>query len=418
MLAMLGRFAVLIPVLGAVALPASTAAAATQSARPVAAAPRSVVVVAVPGLQWSNVTAADTPQLWSFAQTAARGVLSVKTAHGTATCSAAMATLGAGNRAIGTPAMDRFCANPDATPPPAADWTALLHANRGQLFGTQPGALGAALGNAGLSVRALGAGGAALAVAGPAGTIARATAPLATLTVVEAAELYDVAPPARRAAAHAVDNAVTPWLDLARTGSLVFVVGAGDSPHGPAGLRVALVRGAGFESGRLTSDSTGRTPYLELIDVAPTILTALQVDVPTSMAGQPMRVSSRSSFAGDMHDFLDRSKHARQRGHYGGLIVRIVVSTAAAACLAGGAVLYFASRRRRLNNAVEMLCYVASALPFATYVLDGMPWWRWSMAVVIAIIAAIDLVVAAMAYAAARRVPRPRAPVDRPRCAP
>src|SRR4051812_42424112 len=68
-----------------------------------------VVVVAIPGLSWSDVTASGTPGLWAFAGRASRGLLSVKAAETHARCAAGMTTLGAGNRAVGTAALEARC---------------------------------------------------------------------------------------------------------------------------------------------------------------------------------------------------------------------------------------------------------------------------------------------------------------------
>ncbi|WP_324277647.1 hypothetical protein [Blastococcus brunescens] len=50
-----------------------------------------------------------------------------------------------------------------------------------------------------------------------------------------------------------------------------------------------MAAGPGFGTGWLTSASTGRAPYGQLIDVAPTVLRALGLDRPSSMNGQPLR---------------------------------------------------------------------------------------------------------------------------------
>ena len=339
--------------------------------------PARVVVVAVPGLRWADLSPSRTPHLWAFGESAARGLLSVKSARGIATCSAASATLGAGNRAIGTPALDERCPSPAELT--AADVAALKKANRREHFGTQVGALATALDRHGLS---------------------------ANVTVVWQPQIYRAPRADRSSAVQEVDADTGRWLALAGPHTLVAVVGAGDDAYGKAGLRVAMVAGTGFTSGRLTSDSTGRTPYVELIDVAPTVLAALRVPRPASMAGQPMHVRDRGhGFAVDVGNFLDRSKHADRRGVDGGRFQRLVVIGVCAVSLFGAVLLLLGGRSRALRPVVEFICYAVSALPLSAYTLNGLTWWRWSFSKGAVVLLAIDVVVALLAYAVARRRP-------------
>src|SRR4051794_28215064 len=81
-----------------------------------------VVVVAVPGLRWGDVTATETPNLWAFAGGAARAALAVKAAGVRTDCAAGMLTIGAGNRAAGTPAANAVCTTRTVGALPPAMW--------------------------------------------------------------------------------------------------------------------------------------------------------------------------------------------------------------------------------------------------------------------------------------------------------
>jgi hypothetical protein len=149
-----------------------------------------VVVVGVPGLVWSDVTAEQTPAIRALAEDAAIGALSVRAARSTTCLIDGWATLGAGNRARfpgpedsvppvplpTVPLPDGEAAPPTGDGEPAAEAAdvALAHCGLQQLvarigfpdpvatvrrigedeatrrFGAEPGALGAAVGCAGV----------------------------------------------------------------------------------------------------------------------------------------------------------------------------------------------------------------------------------------------------------------------------
>ena len=72
--------------------------------------------------------------------------------------------------------------------------------------------------------------------------------------------------------------------------TLLLLAGISEVNDGRPQLHVGMASGPGFSpTGWLTSASTGRAPYVQLIDVAPTALRALGLDQPASMNGQPMR---------------------------------------------------------------------------------------------------------------------------------
>ena len=69
--------------------------------------------------------------------------------------------------------------------------------------------------------------------------------------------------------------------------SLVLVAGLADTDQSSR-LHVAVADGPGWDGGWLTSPSTGRDGYLQLVDLAPTALAALGRPQPERLfAGQP-----------------------------------------------------------------------------------------------------------------------------------
>jgi hypothetical protein len=355
-----------------------------------------VVIVAVPGLNWADLSSDRTPNLWRFATTGSRGLLSVKAAGDLARCGAAMATLGAGNRAIATPAVEAACA---AASPTLSqdDFAALRRANRHKRFGARPGALGDALISHGLDAFAGGAP-ALLAAAGSRDLpLQRRPDAPAAVTVVADVTIYGVQRASRADALVALDSRLRDLL-APSSGVLTLVVGAGDEAHGPPGLRVAIAAGPGFGGGRLTSDSTGRAPYVELIDVAPTVLAALNIPIPDAMAGTPWR---RASGTTSVSDLVDAADHAHDRGQLGGWLVDLLVALAGVVTL----IALLALRRPRLRRVVEAACYFVASVPVSAYAVNLLPWWRWPQGVLAAVVIVVAAALGGSAFAIARRRP-------------
>lgn len=71
--------------------------------------------------------------------------------------------------------------------------------------------------------------------------------------------------------------------------TLLIVVGVSDRQGSPPGMHVALVsKGTGIELSMLRSPSTGRAPFVQLIDIAPTVLSTLGKEQPSAMVGAPI----------------------------------------------------------------------------------------------------------------------------------
>src|SRR3954447_24675765 len=289
-----------------------------------------VLSIGVPGLGWSDLDPQLTPQLWSLAQDSAIGALSVRARRPTTCALGGWATLGAGNRAnypgpvdpaptSDQPAVDTrlsHCGPEEQVATGGPDeperTVARVAADEATArFGAEPGALGQALSCSTVVGRA-----AALAVAGKG---ARFTvldelpaddAGLAALlggcplTLVSLGQLSDAAAPgadatddgtvptARQSAVAAVDAAVgrlRAATDALPGETLLLLQGISEVNGGRPQLHVGLAHGPGMPAGWLSSASTGRAPYVQLIDVAPTVLQALGVAPPASMNGQPFR---------------------------------------------------------------------------------------------------------------------------------
>ena len=439
-----------------------------------------VLVVGVPGLVWEDVDPEATPELWGLGAESPVGALSVRAARSTTCVLDGWATLGAGNRARfpapdeGLPAVpmpqvplpdgevapepapdadgdEEEAADEDAPAPPvdttlahcglqervasvglvdAEDTVARTADDEGTArFGAEPGALGDAVGCAGVSGRA-----ATMAVAAPGVDLIRRDAlppsddelvgvlDECPLTLVSLEQLSDAGAPGsektddgtepgpRAEALTAIDAEIGRLRAAAGAlpgDTLLLVAGISEVNDGRPQLHVGIASGPGFtEPGWLTSASTGRTPFVQLIDLAPTILRALDRPVPASMNGQPLRVTGeRPGMAETVAELVDVNTAATVHHRNVGTFFWIVVAISAVLVLVGMAVLGGWRRGRpavaggseSARALLRTAALVAGALPVATY-LAGLVPWESTGAPVLAMAAAV--VVAALLVAA------------------
>jgi hypothetical protein len=118
-------------------------------------------------------------------------------------------------------------------------------------------------------------------------------------------------------------------VDLSR--DVVLVVGS-SHPRAVARLTVVALHEPGGEPGLLQSGATRRAGFVQLVDVAPTILDRLGIDEPDSMEGGPVEVDEGGGSGLDRREFLAESDEAaRFRDDHVGpvttlfLIVQIVL---------------------------------------------------------------------------------------------
>ena len=308
-----------------------------------------VVVVGAPGLRWDDVDPFSTPTLDRLARTSAVGVLSVRALPFTSCPADGWLTVGAGARAEAF----GLCRTPPAD---EVDLEALADRNRATRDAAEVDALATALRDAGLCLAASGDG---AQLAG--GDSARACPVL----LVEAPTVSGD-DSGRAAAAAAVDTLVSD-LDSARSeGSTLLVAGLSGAPGDDrAHLHVALATGPGFEAGGLRSASTRRTPYVQLVDLAPTVLDVLGLDVPRAMIGRPWRAVEADLSPADLADLDRRAVEARAAW------VPFFVVLLAAVLL--GAALALRSRSWRVAEGVGLGAVGALT---GSYLAGLVPWWR------------------------------------------
>jgi hypothetical protein len=451
----------------------STAVAGSEDGAGEDPAADSVLIVGVPGLTWQDVDPEGTPELWALAGDATIGALSVRAARGTTCVLDGWATLGAGNRARvpgpdeGLPPvplpqvpLPEEQAAPATQPPgetaePQVDTSlsycglqeraasralvdpvatvARTAADEGtRRFGAEPAALAEAVGCATVSGRA-----ATLAAAAPGVALTRADVlpsdpgelagllSACPLTLVTLNQLTDAGRPGvektddgtepepRAAALLRIDRAVGELRAAvaAMPGeTLLLLAGISEVNDGRPQLHVGMAAGPGFgDSAWLTSASTGRAPYAQLIDLAPTALRALDLDRPSSMNGQPLRADGqRPALPVAVEQLRDHNTAATVHHRNVGSFFWILVAVSALVVAVGVVVLGGWQRRPapaptgpRARGLLRVLALTAAALPVATYLAGLFPWERAAAPVpaLAAAVVAADLAVVALALA-------------------
>jgi hypothetical protein len=269
--------------------------------RPVA---EQVIVAGAVGLRWDDVDPLRTPHLWRLAERGSIASMSVRSAHRPTCAADGWLTLGAGNWAAGTASREP---GPCPSLAPAIEPTngvgahlpeqaQLVRHNELELpWGAVPGALA---GSVGCTV-AVGDG-AAVAAARSYGRVDRYAPTLprdpqaaaglladhCELAIVDLGTVSGTGP-ARVASAEQIDAALGRLLVARPAESLLLVAGVAEVDADPH-LQLGVAEGPGLSPGWLTSETTGRTGYLQLVDIAPTVLAALERPQPqVLLAGHP-----------------------------------------------------------------------------------------------------------------------------------
>ncbi|MEU8321088.1 hypothetical protein AB0C33_22285 [Nonomuraea sp. NPDC048881] len=311
--------ALLLP--GTAAAAQGSAAAASGNGVPGQGGPAGgrVVVVGVPGLQWSDFSESGTPTLWKLVAQGSSASLSTRAVppkdRGLTCPMAGWLTVSAGQRA-GTPGQG--C--PAATPPQAAGegatvpgWRELVAFQADTGYAAQIGTLGQLVADGGGKVAAIGPG-AALAAADKTGKITKYAPTLDALNdltpynliVFEAADLttawargplddhgIPVSLPAaeRRAAATRADQQIAGLIGKVPQNTTVLLAGISDlSPN--AHLHAALATGPSPSGqpyprgGSLTASSTRQDGLVTITDLTATAIQLLGLTAPRDVVGR------------------------------------------------------------------------------------------------------------------------------------
>ncbi len=230
------------------------------------------------------------------------------------------------------------------------------------------------------------------------------------VTLVDGGALADTG--GRAASLRRVDDLVG-RVDAALSPSTVLMVlGVAETDAQQARLHAAVVTGPGFQPGYLASASTHRVPYVQLVDVAPTILALLGQPFADTVAGRPFVGDDGhppSELAAVRAELVDTDRQAvAQRSVLGwffaGLTTTVVVVTAA---------LLWVLRRHSRSLACLRMCAVGlTGVPAAIFLANLVPWWQapapWPGLAVGAAVGCGATVILGVAWLATRTIaPRP-----------
>jgi hypothetical protein len=166
-----------------------------------------------------------------------------------------------------------------------------------------------------------------------------------------------------RAIAH-TDEIVGRLLDHVDPARDAVVVTAPLSSRASGGLAVTSIRAPGVEPGLLRSGTTRRAGFVDIVDVAPTLLSMLGVERPDSMEGRIMSVGGPSADAGRVDGLIQSSRNSVFRDKHQGAVALVLVLICA--LLALGAALAL-SRFRRALVVVESGALAVLGFLLATY---------------------------------------------------
>ena len=390
-----------------------------------------VIVAGAAGLRWDDIDRQRTPTLWNEASKGSIGWLSVKSADRTTCPADGWLTLGAGNYAAydtvrvtgACPPLAPELTQPDGIGANLTRQHGIVQENQDDLpYGAVPGALAE-------SVRcsvAVGSG-AAVAAARPFGRVDKYQEKLpddpsgllssCVLSIVDLGTVSGTG--AQRQAQAEEADATLAKVIAARPGrSLIIVAGVADTDT-TSRLHVAFAEGPGWDGGWLTSAGTGRDGYLQLVDLAPTVLSALARPAPDKLfsgrtaAVVPGRPANLADAVGGAHDADLRA------GAQHGIAATFFTILAAVQLLLFILVVPLMVRARRhagptgpaspprvLIGTIEVLLIAAALAIPAALVADAAPWWRSSHPGLA--FGAVTLALVAIATAAVRVAPRYR----------
>ena len=374
---------------------------------------RRVLVVGVQGLTFDDLRAGAAPNVSRLADTGALGALSVRTLSARPSAAEGWATLGAGSRVRALEpagdAVDAGAVGEAGAGVVVRGQAATRAANEGRHLPTLPGALGDALHAAGRRTAVVGAAdtdrphrpvAVALAdrrgrvdagtVSDPGLLVADPTAPFGrradtdavvrrTVEALQQADVVVVDPGDLERAAAAGSGRQEA---LARTDDLVGRLAA-DLPPGTLVL-VAAVRpptrewrltpvvaaGAGVVPGYLYSPSTKRLGLVTLTDVAPSVLAAVGVPVPSALIGHPLRYTPQPADRDRLRE-LDRLATYRERIYFP--IALSYIAVQAAVYLLAMAVLARRRSQSRWGTTVRAAAVAVAAFPLATFLFRALP---------------------------------------------
>ena len=340
--------------------------------------PRPLLFVAVPDLRWTDLPAM--PTLRALMDRGAVGVLSVRSEGESTLCGDGLLELSAGTR---VPSGVSSCDINGAT------LFRLRDRYRHSRFGAKLGLLGDNL--RGVSPTTFGDPAATMmATSSGLPDYGQSFGPAGDAQVTVDTTLYGSLDRPRAAAR--VDALLAARLRHLPASITVLVAGISDGPRGGPHLHPVVIAGPGWPHRALVSPTTGRAPYVQLFDLTATLLSLSgRTDLPDGMSGRAVRASS--THVRPASSYVDLDRHARRA-----LTVGHPTFSALCGTLLGVMLLALL----RPSIAVPLLRLLVAA-PLATWLLQLVPWWRWSIATYVALLVSLSLAGAVVTWAASKR---------------
>ncbi|MEV4140521.1 hypothetical protein AB0J72_51210 [Dactylosporangium sp. NPDC049742] len=360
-----------------------------------------VIIVGVAGLRWDDVNPTDTPTMWQLAENGAIGALSVRSARRVTCAGDGWLTLGAGNYATFTtgpitstcpPLQVSISADQTRTGASLPDLGGVVAKNRALHWGAQPGALAEGV----RCTTAVGPG-AAVAAARPYGRVDRYADAVdenllsaCALSIVDLGQIAGSDAASRASDARRADAGLAAVIANRPDRAVVVLAGLSDL-DASSRLHVAIAQGPGYTGGWLTSTSTSRPGYVQVVDLAPTALSALDRPIPGKLfAGGAATMSDGRPASVDqaVERLADADREASVQQRVGSNFFLLLVVAELALFLLVVPLLRWARRPagpiahppapRVVVRAAEVLLIAASLAVPAALVADLLPWWRWS----------------------------------------
>ena len=421
-------FAGLLTILGAAATPASAAphpSAATEG--------NPVVLIGTGGLTWTDVSATNTPALWSFLRDGSTAALSVRSVN-TNTCPVdGWLSLSAGQRAA-APGPDGSPERSKSDPcPPVPEvessvvpgWNAYVRAAAAKKFDSQLGLLGEHLATEDTCVQAVGPGG-GVGAALKSGAVPRyaalspgaltTTLSACPVTLVDVGSLRDPeevakgekAPAGSRAEqVRAIDARIQQVVEAAPAGADLVVASLSDAGEQER-LRLVAAKGPRFGPGTLASPSTRQPGLVQAPDLTVTLIAAAGADVPGELGGAALRrvpadSNSESAARDRLRDLVDYDQashevHSLVPPFFNG-VVYTQLAIYALVMLVWKRDFGSPETRTRLLRLVRWVGVVAATVPAATFLANLLPWWRFPLPM-LAVVVSVALFVAAISAVA------------------
>jgi len=187
-------------------------------------------------------------------------------------------------------------------------------------------------------------------------------------------EIEPEADPVRESAAMAADAAVGEVQAALSDDWRLVVAGIADA-SAPSSLHPVLYSGAGIEAGGLTSSTTGRDGYLQLVDLTATALAVIGADVPGPVAGAPVTVlpdpdqTAASAVASGIDETAAASAVADVSWPF-------YVTLSAVGCVMVAAAVWLLCGTDRYRGLARTICIAVAAMPVAGVAAGIPPWWR------------------------------------------